>query len=171
MGGSVDSVTSHTTGSRGVVQGVEEQRVWGFRVRTTPLTDTTFKIMRYASSWVFKGEHTPQPGWLSQANLNRLISNLIRSNLSSERSSVYCFSTLLTRDFTPHMWLCGKFTTQPHVWHTSCKCVIRIFFFVLINIENRSVWEKKTRVLMKNVCCLSTQVLKIKYKNKCEDKI
>jgi hypothetical protein len=39
-------------------------------------------------------------------------------------------------------------------------------FFSPINLENRNVFEKKTRVLMKNVWYLSALVLKIKYKKK-----
>ena len=48
-----------------------------------------------------------------------------------------------------------------------------------VNIENRNVFDKKTRVLMKNMCYLSalvpkskyTKKLKIKYKNNVEDKL
>ncbi len=85
------------------------------------------------------------------------------------------------KDAAPHvrsLRLYGKFTAQPHVRRTCGKREVWIFFgdffFQNRRLENSSVGQKKTFFfveLMKNVCFLCALVLKIKYKQKCEDKI
>ena len=83
---------------------------------------------------------------------------------SNNTIDVDCDAVLLKRSS-------GKCTAQPLERCSSGARAVGFFFFLPINIENRKVCPKKTRVLMKNVCYLSALVLKSKYAKKIEDKI
>jgi hypothetical protein len=60
-------------------------------------------------------------------------STVRRSPLKSKVGNILTKATSLRRnlnikDATPHVRLCGKFTTQPHVCHTSSKRAVLFFF-------------------------------------------
>jgi hypothetical protein len=68
---------------------------------------------------------------------------------------------------------CGCSVNSPNN-HTCGTRVVNVrygFFLLRIDVSKIEVSDRKTRVLMKNVCYLCALVLKIKYKQKCEDKI
>ena len=74
--------------------------------------------------------------------------------------------TLLTKDAAPHVWLCGKFTAQPHVRHTCGKREVWIFFWIFffrIDVSKIQVSDKKKRFFggfneerVLSVCTVST---------------